>query len=120
MTVTRQEARRMMDIAGGLISNHAFSTAELVKRVRHGMPHATPEDLAQAINARLHDLEEETYESTFEKSDCERCLRIIGRARLAGYSDMTTFQAAVLMAEKGDPESVALLKEIKDRKRGIV
>jgi translation initiation factor 2B subunit (eIF-2B alpha/beta/delta family) len=121
MTVTRLEARRMIDIAGELISNNAFSTVELIKQVRHEIPHATPEDLTRALNARLHDLGEEIYESASEKIDCERCLRIIKRAdELTGYSDMTTFEAAVLMAEQGDPESIALLKEFKDLKRGIV
>ena len=69
----------------------------------------------------MFDLDEEIYESRFEKIDCECCLRIIKRAEeLTGYSDMRTFQAAVLMAEKGEPESIALLKEIKDRTKGIV
>ena len=47
-------------------------------------------------------------------------MRIIKRAEEAGYNDMPTFEAAVQMAERGDPESIALLKEIRDRARGIV
>ena len=93
----------MMDIAGELISNNAFSIDELVKRVRHELLHATPEDLSQAINARVFDsLMRKFTNPNFEKIDCECCLRIIKRAEeLTGYSDMRTFQAAVLMAEKG-------------------
>ena len=100
----------MIAIAGELIRNNAFSTDELVRRVRQELPHATPEDLIQAISARVHDLGEERYESQFEKIDCERCLRIIKRAEEAGYNDMPTFEAAVQMAERGDPDQSPCLR----------
>ena len=54
MTVTKLEARRMIAIAGELIRNNAFSTDELIRRVRQELPHATLEDLIQAISARIH------------------------------------------------------------------
>jgi hypothetical protein len=120
MTVSKEQARRMKEIMQELIENGSFTVPELVHRVRREIPQAEPEDLKRAIEARLFEIDEDEYERAVEVQWCKRSLRIIERAsEQTGIRDPMTFEAALLMAEKNDPEAIALLREIQEHAKGI-
>ena len=114
MTLTKMEARRIIEIATEDLQSGA-EPKECFRRVRDEIPHATVDDIKAAFDARLFELEEDAAAYKAEVKALERICGFMDKAvEITGNKQITVEEAATLMAARGDADAIEFLRCMDD------